>query len=285
VTRVGALYHYEYALHNRDNNRAIESLRLPISPGTQITNFGFHDVDQDAGNAWTMTVGANEVVFDTDSNPLLWNSIFNVWFDASEPPERTTLSLGQFFGGPGLDTLELTGPAPVGTTVESYCFGDDGYLEGCSICQCGNGAPQGTPGGCLNESGGSARLVVTGTPSLSSDSLEFGVLDANANTFGFLVSGANRLPTMNPLCPAGSGNQAIAMDGLRCVGGGFQRHGARALDASGDSVSNWGPGILASLSPGVGQRREFQIFYRASLATLCGTGQNTSNAIGITIVP
>ena len=49
----------------------------------------------------------------------------------------------------------------------SYCNGDGGDQMGCTDCPCGNNAPVGTIGGCVNGSSTSARIEATGWPSVS----------------------------------------------------------------------------------------------------------------------
>jgi len=109
------LYHYEYAVHNRDNNRGTGAFRVPMCPGTQVSNFGFHDVDQDAGNAWAGSMVGSDVVFSTAVNPLRWNSIFNFWFDSDAAPIATaSVTLDAFDPGPGAASFSVTSSAPLG---------------------------------------------------------------------------------------------------------------------------------------------------------------------------
>ena len=44
---INGKYHYEYAVHNRDNKRGMGAFRLPICPTAVVSNIGFHDVDRD----------------------------------------------------------------------------------------------------------------------------------------------------------------------------------------------------------------------------------------------
>ena len=117
-------------------------------------------------------------------------------------------------------------------TPASYCDGDGGGFTNCTACPCDNDAPAGTNGGCLNGAGTSALLQQSGAPSVNQDTLRFEVSGANADTFGVLASGDNRLPSTPTACPSGSGILSNVLDGLRCVGGNFIRHGARATDAA-----------------------------------------------------
>ena len=111
------VYHYEYAIHNRDNKRGLGAFRLPVCPEAQVTNFGFHDTDQVATNQWTAAKVGAEVVFQVSSlqpNPLRWNQIFNFWFDSDAAPVNGTASLDQYDLGPGALTLTLPTSTPSG---------------------------------------------------------------------------------------------------------------------------------------------------------------------------
>lgn len=111
------LYHYEYALHNRDNNRAIDELRIPLCASAGVSGFGFKDIDLDLANDWTATRIGDELVYSTANNPLRWNSIFNFWFDSTAAPSDGAVSLGQFFAGPGADSFAVAADVP-GTVFE-----------------------------------------------------------------------------------------------------------------------------------------------------------------------
>ena len=106
-------YHYEYAVHERDNARGIGALRIPVCSGARVRDIGFRDVDQDAGNDWTASVAGNEIVFSGAGNPLLWNTIFNFWFDSDAAPLVDTLALDQARPGPGARLVSVASRAPL----------------------------------------------------------------------------------------------------------------------------------------------------------------------------
>ncbi len=110
----GGFYHYEYALHNRDNARGIGALRVPICRRARVRNLGFHDVDDDPTNDWTAAVGATEIVFSTPDAPQRWNTVFNFWFDCDASPISEELVLDAFDPGPGSSVLFVTSSAPTG---------------------------------------------------------------------------------------------------------------------------------------------------------------------------
>lgn len=109
---IDGFYHYEFALHNRDNNRGIGALHVPKCPGARVRNAGFRDVDTDATNDWSATVGTNEVTFATSAAPLRWNTIENFWFDCDAAPGSGSLTLDEFDAGAGLPSIAVTSSVP-----------------------------------------------------------------------------------------------------------------------------------------------------------------------------
>lgn len=187
----------------------------------------------------------------------------------------------------------------LGNTIEScetasfFCFGDGGVSAGCTPCICGNNSPIGSTGGCLNSTGTSGSLTASGIPSVAADTLRIEARDLNPGTFAILISGASALPAMG-MCPPGAGIQNAVLDGLRCVGGDFKRHGTRLIDPQGEvgtTTAGWGvpnsPSGGLSLQGGfvAGQTRNFQIFYRESALLVCQSGQNTTNAARVIFRP
>ena len=198
--------------------------------------------------------------------------------------------------GPFGSVVFATGGAPPSA---DFCNGDGGDQMGCSDCPCGNNAAAGTLGGCINQSGLSARLLQSGSPSVTTadpNDLRFEMSGGNPNTLAVLTSGDNLAPQnmMNPCFGLGSGVQSAALDGLRCAVGNTQRHGGRPMDASGDvglTNNGWGgssgpaPNIAAQGGFVSGQTRYFQVFYRADALQGCMNGQNTTQASAVTFVP
>ncbi|MEM7515358.1 MAG: hypothetical protein AAF368_00345, partial [Planctomycetota bacterium] len=176
-----------------------------------------------------------------------------------------------------------------------FCFGDGGDGQGCTDCPCGNNAPTGTLGGCLNSAGTSARLDAVGKASVSGDTLRFGVTGATPGSFAILFSGDAQTPVSPAIpCPVGSGVQSFAFDGLRCVAGAILRHGTRTSDANGDvgeMTPGWGGpfgppgGIVAQSGFTAGQTRYFQTVYRVDAIVGCGTGLNTTNGMPVLVLP
>ncbi len=43
------VWHYEYALYNENLDRSIQSFSVPVGPGVNVTNIGFHAPPQEPG--------------------------------------------------------------------------------------------------------------------------------------------------------------------------------------------------------------------------------------------
>ncbi|HLQ36603.1 MAG TPA: hypothetical protein VK348_02290 [Planctomycetota bacterium] len=108
-------WHYEYALHNRDNSRGIAAFRLPKCPTSRVRNVGFHDVDQDPLSDWTSSISSTEIAWlATAANALEWNEVFSFWFDSDAAPIGAVVTLDQARPGAGALTFAVTDvPAPV----------------------------------------------------------------------------------------------------------------------------------------------------------------------------
>jgi len=113
----GPVWHYEYALYNRTSARGIRSFAVPVGTVTP-SNVAFRDVDQDAGNDWTVTVDGGWVTWSTDdfaTDPdapaLRYQTLFNFRFDADVPPVAATTQAELFEPGVG-GTFFLSAPSP-----------------------------------------------------------------------------------------------------------------------------------------------------------------------------
>ena len=184
----------------------------------------------------------------------------------------------------------------------NLCNGDGGDGIGCTNCPCSNNAAAGTIGGCLNSASTSAKLVASGSasvslPSLSTFDLRFGLCSAPPAAFAVLTSGdaVATQNTSNPCFGMDSGIQSSLFDGLRCAIQNIRRHGGRPANSNGDvgiDTNPWGgeggpnAGIAqASAGFASGQTRFFQVVHREQATLSCMTGLNTSQAIEITFEP
>lgn len=172
------LYHYEYAIHNRDNSRGGGAFRIPICPGANVMNPFFKDVDLDGTNDWSFSVTGNEIVFSNGGDPQPWNSIFNFAFDSDAGPADSMVTIDQFGPGPGAASIAMASTAPV------ELFNKD-LGPGCS-----NGNPP--------------NLFATGTPPHAIvGNTTFG-MESQGNDDGglvlLLVSGLDGTTTLAPGC-------------------------------------------------------------------------------------
>lgn len=111
----GGSWHYEYVVHNQDNQRGVGALRIPTAPGAVVSNVGFGDIDADPANDWTAAQVGNEFVFSTGNAPLNWNTLYNFWFDCDVAPViGGQVALDQFLSGVGSPTVIVTADTPGG---------------------------------------------------------------------------------------------------------------------------------------------------------------------------
>jgi hypothetical protein len=121
----GGVFHYEYALLNTTSDRQIRSFSIPVAGVANITNIGFHDNDQDAGNDWKVSVADGVITWETDSyatNPsapaLEFGYMVNFRFDADAAPTDLNATLGVFKPGTGTEAIGATrGPTNTVTAV------------------------------------------------------------------------------------------------------------------------------------------------------------------------
>ena len=125
-------WQYEYAVHNLNSDRSIESFSVPLGDCVNITNVGFHDIDYHSGEIidgtdWNTTVNTNSVTWATDTfannewaNAIRWGSTYNFWFTADQGPMTGDLTLGLFKPGnePSITHAAAVPSCPVG------CVGD-----------------------------------------------------------------------------------------------------------------------------------------------------------------
>jgi len=139
------LWHYEYAIENLDSHRAARQFRIPLLPGTIVTNVGFHDVEYHSGEPtentdWTWHIddsgNPNYLIWETDTfaenpdaNALRWNTLYNFRFDAHLAPRREFVSLELFRPGT---------PSRVWATtvVPELCNNNGSCDTGEEICSC-----------------------------------------------------------------------------------------------------------------------------------------------------
>jgi hypothetical protein len=290
ATSLGAgVWHYEFAVHNMNSDRAGGSFTVPLPIGTTVTNAGFHDVtyrngdgqlniDQ-TGTDWPATIGASSVSWacetqavNANANAIRWQSTYNFRFDADVAPQSGNVTLGLWkSGSPATASAAAEVPGFGGTTV-AYCFGDGTGTP----CPCGNNSAVGANSGCQNSLATGGTLTATGSASIASD------------TFTLHGSG---MPDGAALYYQGTtqvagGAGAVFGDGLRCAGGTTIRLspktnllGQSQYPEPGDaSVSVRGTDV-------VGDVRTYQCWYRNAAAFCQSETFNLTNGVQTTWQP
>jgi Tol biopolymer transport system component len=163
--------------------------------------------------------------------------------------------------------------APGALTPVAFCNGD----ASATACPCGNDAPAGTLGGCVNSLGASARLEALGEARVSLDSLRL-VGTGLTNSTAIFLQGTAR---------ENGGAGTVFGDGLSCIGGSLTRLGSRTAAVNTAEVPG-GVGQLVSVRGGClpGDVRQYQIYYRNASAAFCTPETfNLSNAVEVTWAP
>jgi hypothetical protein len=162
---VAGLFHYEYALQNRDNFRGAGDVSIPICSGARVLNLGFSDIDDSAANDWIPAVNSTSIDFDVNGNPVRWNSFYNFWFDSDAAPMAGTINVDEHDAGAGLASLDITTGVPTG--LFNVYLGDGCSLGGGFPSLYANGqATLGNPSFALGSSGnqpGQAHILVAGS--------------------------------------------------------------------------------------------------------------------------
>ena len=137
------VWHYEYALYNQNLDRSIQSFSVPVGPGVNISNIGFHAPIQHPAFAndgtfnsqgysstpWTVTQDASSITWNTETfaqnqnaNAIRFGTLYNFRFDADQPPNPTNAMVGYFktgsptfVGVQGAGNVPLPSPTPTPT--------------------------------------------------------------------------------------------------------------------------------------------------------------------------
>ncbi len=129
------VWHYEYALYNENLDRAIQAFAVPVGPGVNVTNIGFHAPPQHPGFAHDGTQGdagysstpwdvntndPNFITWSTETfatnqnaNAIRFGTLYNFRFDADQAPNPTAATVGFFKTGSPFGVLvEAPGGVP-----------------------------------------------------------------------------------------------------------------------------------------------------------------------------
>ena len=127
---------YHYAIQNLNSERAIRSFTVPITPGANVSNVDFHDVDYHSGEPfdstdWSAQVTSNSVQWSTgtyasnqNANALRWGTLYNYSFTTDASPDNGSVLLGLFKPGPGPDVESVLIKTPGGTIGFIDCNGN-----------------------------------------------------------------------------------------------------------------------------------------------------------------
>ena len=131
------VWHYEYAIHNQNLDRSIQSFSVPLGQGITLSNIGFHAPpnhpgfpnDGTAGNAgfsnaaWTSNQTGDALTWSSDTfaqnqnaNAIRFGTMYNFRFDSNRPPQPASATVGFLKTGAPI-TVAIQGPAPEGAAT------------------------------------------------------------------------------------------------------------------------------------------------------------------------
>src|SRR6476661_3919958 len=129
------VWHYEYAIHNQNLDRSIQSFSVPLGKGVNISNIGFHAPpnhpgfpnDGTVGNTgfsnapWTpnqmpsaLTWNCETLAQNPNANAIRFGTLYNFRFDADQPPQNANATVGFFKTGSPM-TVGIQAPGGGGT--------------------------------------------------------------------------------------------------------------------------------------------------------------------------
>ena len=129
------VWHYEYALYNENLDRGIQSFSVPLAPGVNISNIGFHAPPQEPGwpndgtfnnqgyssMPWTVTQTSDSITWNSETfaqnqnaNAIRWGTLYNFRFDGDQPPQSANGTIGFFKTGSPI-TVAIQAPMGGGT--------------------------------------------------------------------------------------------------------------------------------------------------------------------------
>ena len=129
------VWHYEYAVHNQNLDRSIQSFSVPLGTGVNISNIGFHAPanhpgfpnDGTVGNTgfsndpWipnqmpsALTWTCETLAQNPNANAIRFGTLYNFRFDADQPPQSANATVGFFKTGSPI-TVGIQAPGGGGT--------------------------------------------------------------------------------------------------------------------------------------------------------------------------
>ena len=193
------VYQYEYAVQNMNSDRSIDSITIPIEPGSSVYEFEFNDVDYHSGSPidgtdWTVSTTSNSITWacaetyqqNEWANAIRWGTVYSFSFKSTTAPQTSTLTLGVFKPPVGnSQSMTVTGSAvvPTGSAGGGDCNGNgvndaDDIANGTSSDCNGNNVPdecETLDGDCesafLEVASGYSSLVFAAAPPADFDRL------------------------------------------------------------------------------------------------------------------
>jgi hypothetical protein len=129
------VWHYEYALYNQNLDRSIQSFSVPVGPGVNISNIGFHAPPQHpawandgtfmsqgySSTPWSVTQDPSSITWSTETfaqnqnaNAIRFGTLYNFRFDADQPPQSANATVDFFKTGSPM-TVAIQVPTGNGT--------------------------------------------------------------------------------------------------------------------------------------------------------------------------
>jgi hypothetical protein len=129
------VWHYEYAIHNQNLDRSIQSFSVPLGKGVNISNIGFHFPPNHPGFPNDGTVGntgfnnapwisnqmpsalswnCETLAQNPNANAIRFGTLYNFRFDADQPPQSANATVGFFKTGSPI-TVGIQAPGGGGT--------------------------------------------------------------------------------------------------------------------------------------------------------------------------
>jgi hypothetical protein len=126
------VWHYEYAIHNQNLDRSIQSFSVPLGCGITLSNLGFHAPPNHPGfpndgtlgsagfsnAAWTSNQTSSALSWNTETfaqnqnaNAIRFGTLYNFRFDSNRPPQGANATIGFFKTGAPI-TVAIQGPTP-----------------------------------------------------------------------------------------------------------------------------------------------------------------------------
>ena len=126
------VWHYEYAIHNQNLDRSIQSFSIPLGCDFTISNVGFHAPPNHPGfpndgtlnnagfsnDPWTANQTADAISWncntfaqDPNANAIRFGTLYNFRFDSNRPPLTANATVGFFKTGAPI-TVQVQTPMP-----------------------------------------------------------------------------------------------------------------------------------------------------------------------------